>query len=79
MIHIAGQKVVYEGRWLRQRCAWCGLTLIDYDLATCASMDGSAPRTWEEGAQVEVNGNFSSLVAGKELSPESCVRMELER
>lgn len=37
--HIAGLDV-QVGRYLRQRCAWCGAMLSDYDLARVAVPEG---------------------------------------
>lgn len=34
--HIAGVDVTIGGRRARQRCAWCGAVLLDYDLANVA-------------------------------------------
>jgi len=31
--HIAGLNITVQDRYLRQRCAWCGVVLLDYDLA----------------------------------------------
>lgn len=79
MTHIAGYPVRLEGRFLRQRCAWCGIVLLDYDLSTLASIDGEGPSTWATGALVEVNGNYSGVIEGTELPADSCSIMEIER
>lgn len=65
-VHVAGIDVTWSDRYLRQRCAWCGVTLLDYDLASVASPlgeDGSPPpppSTWPAGALVEVTGTPSA-------------------
>lgn len=55
--HIAGLRVHVDGR-LRQRCAWCGAILIDYDLAAMQVPDEAAGElaTWWPGAQILVDG-----------------------
>jgi hypothetical protein len=57
MIHIAGPDIQIDTH-LRQRCAWCGAILIDYDLAAIAVPEGQDPRpaTWPVGGLVEVDG-----------------------
>ncbi|HZB28951.1 MAG TPA: hypothetical protein VE465_02175 [Streptosporangiaceae bacterium] len=58
VIHIAGPDITV-GHHLRQRCAWCGATLIDDDLTRLAVPAGQDPRpaTWTVGALVEVDGD----------------------
>ncbi|WP_166345038.1 hypothetical protein [Phytoactinopolyspora limicola] len=55
VVHIAGPETQVGPR-LRQRCAWCGALLLDYDLAHIAVPDGQDPRpsTWPVGAMVSV-------------------------
>lgn len=84
VVHIAGL-VVQIGPSLRQRCAWCAHTLIDYDLrrvlmAVGTEDDGEAsegPATWPVGGLVAVDGGYSSLVEhadGEELPLKACGR-----
>ena len=54
--HIAGPEIVVQGRWMRQRCSWCGAILINYDLDTVASSDGKQPGSFEVGKMVDVSG-----------------------
>lgn len=65
-IHFAGLEVRI-GNLLRQRCAWCGLDLLDYDLTCTASPcdercaagckpEHHHPATWPAGALVRVGG-----------------------
>ena len=59
VIHIAGLDTQI-GQHLRQRCAWCGAVLLDYDLTRLAAPVGMDPRpgTWTVGRLVEVaDGN----------------------
>lgn len=59
--HIAGSFVMVDERYLRQRCAWCGHTLIDVDKVdtqmnvpagkTFAEVHG----TWDVGSLVEAD------------------------
>jgi hypothetical protein len=65
--HIAAQPIVVSGRRQRQRCAWCGAVLIDYDLARVAvkvepGQVPQPPSTWEVGVLVRVVGGYSSVV-----------------
>lgn len=58
VIHIAGSWL-QVGPQLRQRCAWCGATLIDMDLSRVAVPEGQdpTPAKWEPGSLVGVLGN----------------------
>lgn len=84
--HIAGPTVTVEERWIRQRCAWCGYILANYDLDRVAVPIGQtgAPGTWPDGAIVMVDGNASWVVeppvldAPTPLSEDSCARRETE-
>lgn len=78
MIHIAGNNVQVN-QLLRQRCAWCGFMLIDYDLdrvAVPVGQVGQAPAIWPVGALVEIDGNASWVVYYDEqqLPPNACMR-----
>jgi hypothetical protein len=42
VIHVAGLDITVDTR-LRQRCGWCGATLIDEDLAGVMVPDGMNP------------------------------------
>lgn len=74
-VHIAGLPQMWDGRYLRQRCAWCGAVLIDEDLtlirvsipegktAEQAYADGDlAPSTWPVNALVARDGHATYLV-----------------
>lgn len=80
MIHIAGP-YIEVGPLLRQRCGWCGATLLDYDLNRVAVPEGQDPRpaTWEMGVLVEVDGNLSTVVPhndGDQLPDGACARLD---
>ena len=86
VIHIAGLDVQVGAR-LRQRCAWCGAVLLDYDLTRVArplepGEDPDAewrPATWEAGALVEVDGPGMFVVPhepGEQLPPSTCAHLD---
>lgn len=62
-IHFAGSDIRINDR-LRQRCAYCGDVLIDYDLAaTAVPVDQPGPPgTWPVGALVAIDGSMSYVV-----------------
>ena len=70
LIHIAGSDV-HVNSLLRQRCAWCGATLIDYDLDRIAVPEGQdpTPATWPVGALVAVDGHASWTVDHEDGDP----------
>lgn len=70
MVHIAGRAICVLDRFCRQRCAWCGEVLIDFDLQRIATIDGEGPGSWAEGAYVRVDGGASMLV--QPPMPEDC-------
>lgn len=62
MIHFVGWPLRI-GRRVRQRCAWCGETLEDVDLALVfvpAGSDGWRP--WEPGKLLRIEGNLRSIL-----------------
>lgn len=60
VVHIAGLRVEVNNQ-LRQRCAWCGATLIDYalDRVMVPVDQPGPPATWPVGGLVAVDGNAS--------------------
>lgn len=89
--HIAGITVSWDGRYLRQRCSWCGHVLLDYDLTKVAVMvppDGSDPEppaTWPVGAVIRTDGFMSSILVEPtevaklaEVAPDACVFLDPE-
>jgi hypothetical protein len=83
--HLAGPDITVDGRWLRQRCVWCGAILVDYDMARIAVQvepgeEPSPPATWEAGKFVEVDPPMSSVLdwEGDQLPPHSCMRIPPE-
>ena len=82
VIHIAGNYVQVNAQ-LRQRCAWCGATLIDYNLERVAVPTGTDPRpaTWPIGELVAVDGGLSYMVEHEDgqLLPEgACGKLDPE-
>lgn len=79
-VHIAGVDVTIGDRYLRQRCAWCGVTLIDYDLTRIAVPEGQDPRpsTWLVGALVETDGTVSRTVDVERLPDNACALIHPE-
>jgi hypothetical protein len=86
LTHIAGMKVQI-GPLLRQRCAWCGAVLCDYDLRNIAVPEGQegAPAMWEPGELVRVDGTglMSASFAvphtdGDELPDDACGKLDPE-
>jgi len=78
--HIAGLDV-QVGRFLRQRCAWCGAVLSDYDLALVAVLEGQNPRPamWTVGALVAIDGAAAWVVEhedGAELPADACAQLD---
>jgi hypothetical protein len=59
-VHIAGL-ALRVGNVARQRCAWCGVVLLEHDLENTFSMssDGkpAEPGFWEQNRLVEIDGN----------------------
>lgn len=82
MIHIAGNDI-HIGPYVRQRCAWCGATLIDYNLDRIAAPAGQegGPSWWPVGDLIAVDGNASWVVDhtdGDPLPVDSCTRIDTE-
>jgi len=64
IVHIGGDTVTVFGRYVRQRCAWCGKVLVEYDLERVAVPVGQEgpPATFPAGALVLVDGNMMTVV-----------------
>lgn len=80
IIHIAGHSITIDNRQ-RQRCAWCGATLLDYDLSFIAVPVGQDPQpaTWPTGELVALGGNAAWLVEHKDgdrLPEGACGRID---
>lgn len=80
VIHIAGVHV-QVGPLLRQRCAWCGAMLLDYDLSDIAVPEGQdpTPATWPHGDLVWVDGNASGVYPHIDHDPlpeGACARLD---
>lgn len=87
LTHIAGLVITVGGRYMRQRCSWCGAVLVDYDLSLIAVPIGQDPTPphWELGALVRIDGGLSCIIpptAGEhgveDLPDDSCARLDPE-
>lgn len=85
--HIAAQDITIGGTRLRQRCAWCGATIIDLDLTRVAVQvePGEEPRppaTWEPGRLVRVdvgNPKITTVLDETDTLPDdACGRIDDE-
>lgn len=89
--HLAGPDIefnTHDGHVLRQRCSWCGTTLIDVNLSRIAVPIGQDPTYphWTVGSFVEVDmpdkaGGVSFTVEWEHPAPvpeNACMRMPLE-
>jgi hypothetical protein len=80
LVHIAGPDVQVGGQ-MRQRCAWCGALLADYDLAHVAAPIGQdpTPAMWPAGELVAVDGPASWTVPhtdGEQLPSNACAQLD---
>jgi hypothetical protein len=80
--HIAGAEVQVGSR-LRQRCAWCGEVMADYDLQRIAVLEGDDPRPamWLQGSLVRRDGCAWFVVdheEGADLPSDSCAAAEID-
>ena len=83
--HLVGPCITAHGRYRRQRCSWCGIALIEDDLALIMTAPGceGGPGQWAPSTWVEVEeGNprrTSSLVGFEDSMPEnSCMAVETD-
>lgn len=76
MIHLTGPDVMVEGRFVRQRCAWCGVTILDYDLERTQSIDGKPPSMFATGRFVEVEDGVMSLLEVDHIPDTSCMLLD---
>lgn len=80
--HIAGSVVDLFGRYIRQRCDWCGIVLQEWDLERVQVPVGTEhvpPPTWTPGSLVRKDGNVTAEVEGRQskdgsiqLPPDAC-------
>lgn len=81
IVHIAGLDLAVDGV-LRQRCAWCGATLIDQDLRLIAFQADDPDKrypTWEVGALVCKDGGLGYIIEyteGEKLPPNCCAAID---
>lgn len=82
VIHIAGIHV-HINDLLRQRCAWCGAVLADYDLTRVMvpTDQPGPPPTFPVGDLIAVDGNAKWVVDhrdGDQLPEGACARIDPE-
>lgn len=81
--HIAGH-VIEIGPNLRQRCAWCGAVLLDYDLTKLMYQESTPPEdrkpaTWPPGDIIRRTGPVSETVEhepGDPVPEDCCARLD---
>lgn len=81
MTHLAGSDITIDGRYLRQRCAWCGAVLLDYDLdrvgyTADTPVEERRPGTWPVGSLVRIDGAMSVAVDEEKLPLDSCAQID---
>lgn len=89
--HLAGLDITFnsdDGPILRQRCSWCGATLIDVNLARIAVPEGQDPTypRWKVGTFIDTHspdgrGGMWSVVdwePGQPAPANACLRMPVE-
>lgn len=70
VVHIAAPALHVFGIYLRQRCAWCGVVLLEYDLRrmafqvdpTLPGVPPPLPATWAVMGLVRVDGHMSAEI-----------------
>lgn len=65
LVHLVGPPL-RAGDVIRQRCAWCGALIDEYDLTRVAIPEGDPPLVHEDGTPC---GGWTGLVAVAEGSP----------
>jgi hypothetical protein len=62
--HIAGACINMFGRYMRQRCDWCGYVLLEYDLERIEVPieQPGPPGNWTPGTMVRVDGSISAEI-----------------
>ena len=87
VVHIAGIIVTIGDDLMRQRCAWCGAMLLDYEVSHIgvpADQANTTPPTFGPGELVEVRDGTSFVVlsgmegSGGTIPPNSCVNLDPE-
>jgi hypothetical protein len=88
-VHVAGVPQLVDGRYLRQRCSWCGCVLIDQDLTLVAvavveGEEPGPPATWGVDEYVVIEGPVRYVVAvdpsetgeGAKIPNDCCMRLD---
>lgn len=73
VVHIAGLPIQMEGRYIRQRCGWCGAMIEDIDLTmiAVAGEDTSVP-LWTQGHLISIDGGLRCDLGSVEEVPSNC-------
>ncbi len=77
--HVIAQELILEGRYRRQRCAWCGEALLDEDLSLIMVQEGQElPPAFESGTWLEVEPGFMQIVTPEDgkFPKNSCMAIE---
>jgi hypothetical protein len=86
--HLAGPAITWDGRYVRQRCSWCGAILIDLDMERVMVPVADRDRgvaTWPFESFVRVDGPMSSTVDAQpsaqdpgatRVPPDCCMRLD---
>ena len=77
VVHIAGACVNLFGRYMRQRCEWCGIVLMEYDLQMVAVPvdQPGPPGNWEPGSLVRIDGNMSVAIDNPQMLAEDVMQL----
>jgi hypothetical protein len=70
VVHIAGACLTLFGIFMRQRCEWCGVVLVEYDLRRIQVPIGQEgpPPYWEPGMLVRVDRHIQAVIENPELA-----------
>jgi hypothetical protein len=80
VVHIAGNDV-WVGVHFRQRCAWCGVALVDTTLLASPATCPTGVLVWPVGALVEVDGPVKRVVEHRDeatLPDGACANLNAE-
>lgn len=73
IVHIAGQPVQLQNRYVRQRCSWCGALIEDLDLERIAvAGDDSSVPLWPIGELIEVTEGVKVCLGDIDEMPSNC-------
>jgi hypothetical protein len=83
IVHFVGPDIRIDDKRMRQRCAWCGTLLLEYDLdriqVPVGQRQGMA--RFEVGTLLEVYEGMRQLIShkpGDKLPPNTCAELDDE-